>query len=292
MHKTAEQHLAPEVARGHNNEWENDRCLSVSGGQPGEPLLLAHDTPPVTYDVVETFAEGTELVGLTVVERHALSVLTKTDEVETEVGLVALLVKVQPDQGAPDPIGKPGTREGIEERGPHKIAWQPEGKTGNGERPREAPENRDKRDQGHHGAHSANAESQRAGDKLGHVVGYALVGIVRLSGQQLHSIVGALRQPAPQVALGEPAAPANLEHLVEVDLVDGKDNVKTGEPGESNQLVEKDGVVLVLQGVVEGIVPLIEKDIDIDDREVEHDHGKQEPARCPAVLRGPVRMSH
>ena len=113
-----------------------------------------------------------------------------------------------------------------------------------------------------------------------------------LAGQQLHSIVGALSQPALQVALGEPAASANLQHLVEVDLVDGKDDVKTGEPGESNQLVEKYGVVLVLQGVVEAVIPLIEKDIDIDDRQVEHDHGKQEPARCPAVLREPVWMSH
>jgi hypothetical protein len=86
-----------------------------------------------------------------------------------------------------------------------------------------------------------------------------LVGIVRLSGQKLHPIVGALRQPTLQVALGEPAAPANLEHLVEVDLVDRKDNVKTGEPGESNQLVEKDGVVLVLQGIVEGVIPLMRR---------------------------------
>ena len=41
--------------------------------------------------------------------------------------------------------------------------------------------------------------------------------------------------------------------------------------------MEKDCVVLVLQGVIERVIPLIEKDIDIDDREIERDDGKQKP---------------
>jgi hypothetical protein len=65
--------------------------------------------------------------------------------------------------------------------------------------------------------------------------------------------------------------------LVEVELVHSKNNEKTGEPGETNQLVEKDCVVVVLQGVIERVIPLIEKDIDIDDPEVESDDGKHKP---------------
>ena len=84
-----------------------------------------------------------------------------------------------------------------------------------------------------------------------------MVGVVSLTGNELHSIVGTVGQPPAQVALGEPAPPANLEHLVEIGLVHGEDNVKTGEPGETNQLVEKDCVVLVLQGVIERVIPLI-----------------------------------
>ena len=76
---------------------------------------------------------------------------------------------------------------------------------------------------------------------------------------ELHAIVGAFGQPPAQVVLGEPASPANLEHLVEVELVHGKDNEKTGEPGETNQLVEKHCVVLVLQGIIKRVIPLIEK---------------------------------
>jgi DNA-directed RNA polymerase specialized sigma24 family protein len=59
-----------------------------------------------------------------------------------------------------------------------------------------------------------------------------------------------------------------LQHLVEVELVHGENNEKTGEPREANQLVQKDCVVLGLQGVIESVIPLIEKDSDIDDPEV------------------------
>jgi hypothetical protein len=33
--------------------------------------------------------------------------------------------------------------------------------------------------------------------------------------------------------------------------------------------VEKDSVVLVLQSIIEGVIPLVEEDIDVDDPEVE-----------------------
>lgn len=180
------------------------------------------------HDAAETLAEGTEFVGLAVVECHALGVLTETDEAETEVGFVALLVKVQPDQRTPDSIGKPSTREGVQETRPHKIARQPDGRTGNSESPRESPENCNERDRGHYGAHSADAEIQGTRDKLRHVLSNALVGVVSLTANELHSIVSTVDQPPAQVVVGEPAPPANLEHLVEIGLVKGEDSVKTG----------------------------------------------------------------
>jgi hypothetical protein len=69
----------PEVALGYDDEGENDRCLHVSRSEPCEPLLLSHNTPPVTHYAAEVFVEGTELVGLTLVECHTVGVLTETD---------------------------------------------------------------------------------------------------------------------------------------------------------------------------------------------------------------------
>jgi hypothetical protein len=51
--------------------------------------------------------------------------------------------------------------------------------------------------------------------------------------------------------------------------------------------VEKDCIVLVLQRVIERVIPLVEKEIDIDGPEVESDDGEQKPPRRPAVLREP-----
>jgi hypothetical protein len=98
LHESAKQNLTPEVALGHDDEGENDRCLRVSRSEPCKPLLLSHNAPPVAHYAAETFAKTTELAGFTVVKCHALRVLTETDEAETEVGFVALLIEVQPDE--------------------------------------------------------------------------------------------------------------------------------------------------------------------------------------------------
>jgi hypothetical protein len=56
--------------------------------------------------------------------------------------------------------------------------------------------------------------------------------------------------------------------------------------------VEKDCIVLVLQRVIERVIPLVEKEIDIDGPEVESDDGEQKPPRRPGVLREPEWLSH
>src|SRR5256885_14469440 len=80
--------------------------------------------------------------------------------------------------------------------------------------------------------------------------------------------------------------------LVEVELVDGDDDEKDCEPREADELVEEDRVVLVLQRIVESVVPLIEKHVEVDDPEVEHHDDEQERSRGPAVLGPPVRDGH
>ena len=51
-------------------------------------------------------------------------------------------------------------------------------------------------------------------------------------------------------------------------------------------------VVLVLQGVIERVIPLIQRDIDIDDPQVERDDSEQKPPRRPTVLPDPEWVSH
>ena len=146
---------------------------------------------------------------------------------------------------------------------------------GDGERSREPPEDRHEGDQRHHRSQAADGESEGAGDQEANVLGDALVGVVGLTRHELHAVIGAVGQPGAEVALGEPAPPADLEHLGQVELVDGHDDVQAREPGEADELVDEDRVILVLQCVVEGVVPLVQEDIDIDDPEVERDDDEE-----------------
>jgi hypothetical protein len=52
--------------------------------------------------------------------------------------------------------------------------------------------------------------------------------------------------------------------------------------------VDEDRVIFVLQRVVEGVVPLVQEHIDIDDPEVERDDDEEQPPSRPTVLREPV----
>lgn len=60
--------------------------------------------------------------------------------------------------------------------------------------PGESPENCDERNQRDDGLYSANAEGQSTGDKLWRIVRNALVGIVGLTGGELHAIVNSICQ--------------------------------------------------------------------------------------------------
>ena len=257
-------------------------------------FCLTHDAPPVPHHGSEALAEAAELVGLAAVEGHALGVLAEADEAKAEVGFVSLLVEAQPDQGASDPVGEPGADDGVDESRPHHVARHSDGGATqvDRERSRELPEDHHEGDQRHHRPHAADGEREGAGDEQANILRDALVGVVGLTRPELHPVVGAVGQPRPEIPVGEPAPPADLEHLVEVELVDSDDHVGAREHREPDDLVNEDRVVLVLQRVVEGVVPLVEEDVDVDDPEIEHDDDEEQAQGRPAVLRPPVRTSN
>jgi hypothetical protein len=101
-----------------------------------EPLTIIRwrtDNPGLAR---ETFVEAAEFVCLAMIKRHALGILTEADETETEVGFIALLVEVQPNEWAADPTDKPGTHAGIQKSRPYQLAGQRYGRTTNRNRER------------------------------------------------------------------------------------------------------------------------------------------------------------
>src|SRR4029450_2973839 len=120
----------------------------------------------------------------------------------------------------------------------------------------------------------------------------ALIRVVGFTRHELHPIIGAVRQPSAKVPFGKPTPPANLKHLVEIKLINSKDDCKADNPGKTGQLLEKDRTISLLQSGVKRVVPLIEKNPPVHHRQSERDNDGEQSPGCPAVLRGPVRADH
>ena len=84
------------------------------------------------------------------------------------------------------------------------------------------------------------------------VLGDALVGVVGGVAQKLHAIVIGALQPMIEIAVGQPAPPADLQPLIEIELIDCERRKGGGQNAEIAELIDEDVPVTVLQRVVEG----------------------------------------
>ena len=100
--------------------------------------------------------------------------------------------------------------------------------------------------------------------------------------------IGMIVEPFGEVMIGQPTPPANLQHLPEIRLVHGKDDVRDRQHAEIHELVREQTNVEVLERVVEPIVPIREQHIHIYEREIHRDDDREQPACGPTLVRDPV----
>src|SRR5262249_9414306 len=93
----------------------------------------------------------------------------------------------------------------------------------------------------------------------------ALVGIVGGIAEQLHAVVVRTRQPTIEIGLREPAPPANLQPLIEIELVDREQDEGRGKNTEIAELIYERVPILVLQPVVERVIPRVQQDVQCND---------------------------
>src|SRR5258705_9379606 len=94
LYDPAEGKIATEVAWRRDERREDPSRLLVTRSEVGQPLLAAHDVPPVHHHRLEPFPKTTELVRLAPVEGHSFGVLAEAYQAEPEVGFTTLLVVV------------------------------------------------------------------------------------------------------------------------------------------------------------------------------------------------------
>ena len=156
-----------------------------------------------------------------------LGVLPGPDEVETEVGLKPLLLKIQRHERPANAMGKNGANYRVNECRPDQVARNAELHAPKVQRRlrRKGPQNDDKRAQRDHGSQEPDADRDGAVNEQLHVLGDALVGVVRGITKQLHAVVVGVIEPRMKVARREPAPPPDPQPLVQINLIDRQDDV-------------------------------------------------------------------
>src|SRR4249920_2121409 len=99
----------------------------------------------------------------------------------------------------------------------------------------------------------------------------------------------AVAEPAAEIAGGEPPPPPDLQPLLQIELIHGADDEEGGKHAEHAELPDEGVPVLVLQRVVEGLVPGVEADVQPDLEKLEADDGDEQDAPGPAILRAEIR---
>ena len=135
------------------------------------------------------------------------------------------------------------------------------------------------------------AEPQRQGvvDEEADVLGDPLVRVVDPPGEA-QAIEDAVGEPVGEVVIRQPAPPAELERLEqEHPQQHGREEDQDQDEDGAEGAVEA-GRVILLQGVEDGAVRLVQQHVDIHIAKVEADDRRQERPCRPTLLAPPVPL--
>ena len=302
LHQFAELDRAAEEAWRCHYEREHHRGLAKAVGEPGQALLRGEQAQVVADHLAEAPVELVALHRFALVQGDGLAVFAHPHHVVAKVGFHALLLEVQRNQRAADVMGEHAADHAVQHRHPdHESRNFVTGAVElEVERAAQPPKNADETGQRHQGVQQAHAQRHRIRGEQVQVFLDALVGVVgrvALAGGplglgepgQLHPVEGMVGQPARGVVAGQPGTPAQFQQLRQVELVDGDDDVGKGDPGEAPELGPEDVLLLVLQGVVEQAVPVVDQHQHVHGGQVEHDDGCEQGAGFPLLLGSEIR---
>ncbi len=281
LHQAAKLDAAAEITRCRHHEGKDHRNLAVTGGEPGQLLGAAHDG----IGVVEHRHEAARQPGLfhrfAMLEGDAFGMFAHAHQMETEIGLHLLAVEIQFHQRLADPVRQAGADSGIDDGEPDHVAGNLVFRAAkrDGEIARQAPQDAEEGDQRDHGIHQAERQAERIGREQPQILGDALVRVVGIQAQHLHVVIALVAQPVAQPVFGQPLAPADLQHLLQVVAIDRDDDEGGGNGAEGEQQGLEGIEILLLQRVVEVVVPGIEPHAQAHAGQVQHDDRRQQADR-------------
>ncbi|RMP88504.1 hypothetical protein ALQ16_200701 [Pseudomonas syringae pv. actinidiae] len=206
LHQITQLDLAREIPRRSDDKGKDQGNLRIAGGKKGQPLLDFHRGPKVIPDHRKPPAQALVFVALALGQGNAFGVFPHTYQGKTQVCLVTFLLVVQRDQTLADPVRQQAADDGVKHGRPEHVARDRD--TEQFDAARHAPENDRERNQADDRAHQAKPQAQGAGGELIEVFGQTLVRVIGVTAL-LQMVVILVIEPAGEMLLGQPAAPAD-----------------------------------------------------------------------------------
>src|SRR5918912_2045334 len=97
-------------------------------------------------------------------------------------------------------------------------------------------------------------------------------------------------EPVAEIADRHPPSPADLEPLIEIELIHREHDEHRREHAEIFELAHERIPIVVLDRVEETRIPLIDEYVDGDEAELDADDAREQDAARPAVLGAKVRQ--
>src|SRR5512143_2550545 len=114
------------------------------------------------------------------------------------------------------------------------------------------------------------------------VLSNALVRIVGRRIRQLQALITSVGKPVAAILTRQPVPPAYVQQLPKIRPIDRDEYVNAGKHAEAQHQAQELIELLVLQGIVEKVVPLVDLDVEIDQPKHQADDEREQPARLPA----------
>jgi hypothetical protein len=220
-----------------------------------------------------------------------LGLLAKSHQAEAEIRFGGLLAVVQADQRPADQMGDDRPKTRIKYGQPEHVARDGDRETADRQRDAagEIPQERGKGGKRRQRVQDAETQGHGSIDKEADVLGDPLIRVVDPRGKT-HAIESPVGQPACEISIGQPAPPAQLKRLIQIDAQHRDREVEQDQRDNDDEGAIETGSVLLLQSGEERSVRLVLQDVDAHQAEIETDDRGQEQPRRPPFLTSPIAL--
>ena len=119
---------AREIQRRRHQDRRDQREPAVAGGHPGQIGRAGHQRGASPQHAVQIELDAPRLVRLAARERDRIDVLVHAHQREAQIRLAGIALGVAIDQALAHPVAQQRGRAGIEDRGPHHVARDRDGR--------------------------------------------------------------------------------------------------------------------------------------------------------------------